>query len=623
MIHAGDGVGRHVMSRNAMASGKSDLLRRVLAWFANVPIEDPVDRKNAFFMQFFFAFYGCMQPLNKIYILSHANLHLLISSHSHELRGTIIPFAVDIATDVAMSASAWTGFYLIRRGFFRRAIKQFLAVVIVSALVYFSVTGITDTRDDSIFFVTMIIAGLMLGRRALWYVFGGTLLAYFAGMTVETLFPPKLPQILVGLYAGLPGTIWSYLAVAIVLDRSVQSLRKSYEQVNTKHRQLQQEIAEREQAQEQLLHAQKMDVVGKVASGVAHDINNVLGIILGFARTRDRLDEPNDDVAAVAQDLADALEGSELAARRGAAVCRKLLNFSRRGVTVTETFDVGEALHELRPLLQQLLPPIVQLKIETQHVPLLIHFDRSQWELALLNLVTNARDAMEGGGVCTIHAARYGASQIEVSIRDTGMGMTSETMQRALEPFFTTKPIGLGTGLGLSVVHDLVHRASGSLSIDSTLNAGTTVTIRLPRTDPVAMRIPEHLPATLRVWLIDDDDALRALLKTALTEGGCIVEEAANGAEAMQHLAASSSPPEVLICDHRMPDMDGATVLAHIHDRYPSVPAILISAYIDADTDTGNADHPLYARLPKPFSPEALVDRVHQVARRHATMEHV
>ncbi|RDS79665.1 response regulator [Dyella monticola] len=606
------------MSHSAVVGAGRGLLKRALAWLAKVPVDDPVDRSNAFFMQFFFAFYGCMQPLNKLYILSHANLHLLITAHSHELRGTSIPFIVDLATDVAMSASAWVGVYLIRRGLFRRAVKQFLSVIIVSAVVFFGVTGITDTRDDSIFFVAMIIAGLMLGRSALWYVYGGTLLAYFAGMTVETLFPPALPQVLVGLYAGLPGTMWAYLAVAIVLDRSVQSLRKSYEQVHRQHQQLQQEITEREHAREQLLHAQKMDAVGKLASGIAHDIHNVLGIVLGFARTRQRLDEPHEDMAPVARELADALEGTELAARRGAAVCRKLLNFSRRSVTLTETFDVAQALRELRPLLQQLLPPDIKLEIATPALPLLIHFDRNQFELALLNLVTNARDAMqEHGGVCVVSAADDGDGQIAITIRDTGAGMSAEAVQHAFEPFFTTKPVGLGTGLGLSVVYDLIHRAGGTVAIDSTPGIGTAIRMRLPRTDTLSARIPEPDLASLRVWLIDDDDDLRTLLSSALTQGGCVVDEAANGAEAMRHLAESSSAPQVLICDHRMPDIDGSTLLARIRERYPSVPAILISAYLERDADAGEGSHALNERLPKPFAPETLLTRVQQVARRH------
>nr|WP_225737436.1 ATP-binding protein [Dyella acidiphila] len=361
-----------------------------------------------------------------------------------------------------------------------------------------------------------------------------------------------------------------------------------------------------------------MDAVGKLASGIAHDIHNVLGIILGFARTRQRLDEPQDDLAPVAQELADALEGTELAARRGAAVCRKLLNFSRRSVTLTETFDVAEALRELRPLLQQLLPPNIRLEIKTPDQPLPIHFDRNQFELALLNLVTNARDAMQEGGVCVVGAEPYGDGQIEIAIRDNGSGMSAEAVQRAFEPFFTTKPVGVGTGLGLSVVYDLVQRAGGDVIIDSTPGFGTAVKIRLPRTDSVTAQMPEQSPASLRVWLIDDDDDLRTLLSSALAQGGCVVEAAANGTQAMQQLAQSSAPPEVLICDHRMPDMDGSTLLAHIRERYPAVPAILISAYLEGDTDGGEVNHALNERLPKPFAPETLLARVQQVAQRHA-----
>lgn len=601
------------------SAGPRALSKRAMAWLANVPIEDPVDRSNAFFMQLFFAFYGCMQILNKIYILTQANLPLLMYSRTHvyALRGTSVPFFVDLGTDVALSASAWFGVYLIRRGRFRQAVRQYLVVIIASALLYFTTSGVIESRDDSIFYVAMIIGGLMLGRPALWYVFAGTLLAFFAGMTMEVLSPPPLPRMLSSSYAGFPGTVYTFLTIAILLDRSVKSLRNSYEKVNRQHQQLQREIAEREQVREQVLHAQKMDAVGKLASGIAHDIHNVLGVILGFARTRQRLEEPYDQLEPVAQELADALQGSELAARRGAAVCRKLLNFSRRSVTMTETFDVTNTLRELRPLLQQLLPPSIQLDVKTPPVVFPIDFDRNQFELALLNLVTNARDAMPEGGLCVIDAVAYGERQLEISIRDSGIGMSDEIVQRVFEPFFTTKPIDVGTGLGLSVVYDLVNRAGGTIVIDSSPGLGTCVRIRLPLAEMVTSDTSQPSARSVCVWLIDDDNDLRTLLKTALEEGGCVVDEAANGTQALRQLATTPSAPDVLVCDHRMPDMTGSTLLAHIRERYPSVPAILISSYIDSDNVDSKTGHALNERLPKPFTPEVLVARVHEVARRH------
>lgn len=599
------------------------LLKRAMAWLANVPIEDPVDRSNAFFMQLFFAFYGCMQILNKLYILSQVNLPGVMYSRTHVfvLRDTLIPFMVDLGTDVALSASAWIGVYLIRRGQFRQAVKQYLATVIVSALLYFATNGIIDSRDASIFYVAMIIAGLMLGRPALWYVFAGILLSYIVGMTAETLFPQPVTHILSSSYAGLPGTVYVFLTIAVVLDRSVKSLRNSYEKVNWQHKQLQQEIAERELVREQVLHSQKMDAVGKLASGIAHDIHNVLGVILGFARTRQRMDEPQDNYEAVAEELADALQGTELAARRGAAVCRKLLNFSRRSVTMTETFDVTNTLHELRPVLQQLLPPSVRLDVKTSTAALPISFDRNQFELALLNLVTNARDAMADGGLCEIDSTAHGDNHVEITIRDSGTGMSPETVQRVFEPFFTTKPINVGTGLGLSVVYDLVTHAGGTIAIDSAPGLGTCVRILLPLTHIVADATLRPITQSVRVWLIDDDNDLRALLKIALEEDGCVVDEASNGTQALRQLATAHSAPQVLICDHCMPDMNGSTLLAHIREQYPAVPAILISSYLDGDGASSKAGHGLNERLPKPFTPEVLVALVHDVARRYPSHE--
>jgi signal transduction histidine kinase len=619
-------IGARKNSRRSQVSRKTEgatLLKRTLSWLANVPVEDPVDRSNAFFMQLFFAFYGCITPLNKLNLLMHANLPMLMYSRTHVsvLRGTSIPLFVDLATDVILTASAWIGIYLIRRGMFRLAVKQFLILIIASGVLFFATNGFVEELDSSMFFCAMIIGALMLGRQALWYVFGGTLLAYFTGMTMEMLFPTSAPRLLSSYYTAVLGVAYVFLMIAIVLDRSVKSLRNSYEQVKRQHKQLQHEIAERDLAREQVLHAQKMDAVGNLASGIAHDIHNVLAVILGFARRRQRLYEPNDNIAPIAQELADALEGTELAARRGAAVCRQLLNFSRRSVTMTETFDVAETLREMRPLLHQLLPPTTHLNVKLPDLSFLIDFDRNQFELALLSLVTNARDAMPDGGQCVIEATRFGKNHVEITIRDNGTGMSEETVQRVFEPFFTTKPVGVGTGLGLSVVYDLVNRAGGSIAIDSVLGSGTCVRIRLPMVQAVAQDARQPSAQSVRVWLIDDDDDLRMLLKAALEQGGCIVDEAANGTQAMRQLATSRSAPQVLICDHRMPDMDGSTLLAHIRERYPTVPAILISSYMEGDNPAGKFAHTLNERLPKPFAPEILLTHVQDMARRNAPSE--
>jgi signal transduction histidine kinase/ActR/RegA family two-component response regulator len=476
-------------------------------------------------------------------------------------------------------------------------------------------------NDAQILIMALAIGGLMLGRRVLWTIYATIVLAYAVGMTTEMLAHHGGLHLLKGAYAALPSMAVSNLLVVIILDRSIHALRTSLVESNTHRRQLQLEIAERERTQEQLLHAQKMDAVGKLASGIAHDINNVLGIVLGFTQERHRLIEPDAEFGNDALALADALEGAELAARRGAAVCRKLLNFSRRDVTHAETFDAAATLGELQPLLRQLLPAKVNLAIDTPTSPLSIHFDRSQFELALLNLASNAGDAMPGGGTCTISLAQEDSSRMVLSVQDTGTGIPEDVKPHIFEPFFTTKPTGSGTGLGLSVVYGLMRRAGGEIVVNSEPGHGTAFHFHLPLANAVTTEVSLALPeGCIRVLLIDDDDDLRALLAAALENGGCEVYEAANGAAAREIVARMVQPPHVLVCDHRMPDIDGATLLRMLRQRLPHVPAILISAYLDTDGSPPGQEDPFSERLPKPFAPDALLSRVLAAASRdHAS----
>jgi signal transduction histidine kinase len=225
-----------------------------------------------------------------------------------------------------------------------------------------------------------------------------------------------------------------------------------------------------------------MEAMGKVASGIAHDMNNIFGIIIGFSVERDRLpmdDSPDDDLGAVAE----AMDGIEIAARRGTAVCRKLLAFSRRDAANPEIFDIVSALRGILPLIRKVLPPTVQLQLQVPDTEIPVYFDRSQFELATINLASNARDAMPHGGTCTLSIESSGG-RVTLSIEDTGIGMSEEVKARIFEPFFTTKSVGDGTGLGLSVVDGLVRGAGGSTAVESEPGRGSIVRIQLPVAEP-------------------------------------------------------------------------------------------------------------------------------------------
>lgn len=597
------------------------MFQRLYSWLSRVPIDDPVDRRNAVFMQLFFAFVGTAIPLNKFFILIQMNWLMIAPFFGRVLPWPRLVFDIDLFTDLAMTVSAWLGIYLIRKNLFGRAVALFLIVLLGSAVLAYATMGYSAINDAQILIMALAIGGLMLGRRVLWMIYATIVFAYAVGMTTEMLAHHGGLHLLKGAYAALPSMALSNLLVVVVLDRSTYALRATLAESNAHRQQLQWEIGERERAQEQLLHAQKMDAVGKLASGIAHDINNVLGIVLGFAKERHRLNEPDAESTEDARVLADALEGVELAARRGAAVCRKILNFSRRDVTHAEIFDASASLRELRPLLRQLLPPAVDLIVDSPADSLPIYFDHSQFELALLNLASNARDAMPAGGVCSLSIVQEGASTILLTVQDTGIGVPDEVRSRIFEPFFTTKSTGSGTGLGLSVVYGLVQRAGGDIMVDSVPGQGTAFHLRLPKADAVPAPEFSSLPEErIRVLLIDDDEDLRALLSAALEDGGCLVTEAADGAQAIHLVEQMERAPHVLVCDHRMPDIDGVTLLSRLRPRLPRVPAILISAYLESDGSRPGQGDPYSERLPKPFAPDVLVARVLSAASRgHAS----
>ncbi len=494
------------------------MLARLRAWIDRIPVDDPVDRRNALFMQWLLLFEGLRTPLNKLYLASFHWQYLYDRFYSKARTGTRMAIAVDLGTDLAMTAVAWLGLYLIRTGKFRPAVSLYLAVVLGSGALAYAAFGYRATDGSITLIMVLALSGMMLGRRALWITYAAE-----AVVLIVSIAPTKIASIphvmpwLVEAYNSLPvRALMSYLLITVILDRSVNALRQSLVEANAQRRQLSWEMTERERAQEQLLHAQKMDAVGKLASGITHDLNNVFGIILGFSTERDRLTTPDALSDEDVQITADAMEGIELAARRGTTVCRKLLNFSRRDATHAETFDIASAIHELHPLLRQLLPPSILLDIRVPDSQLLIRFDRSQFALAIINLTANARDAMPSGGACTLSAEREGTHVI-LSILDTGIGMSASTKAKIFEPFFTTKPIGSGTGLGLSVVYDLIQRANGDIRIESEPGKGSVFRIRLPMvTASAASSEPGVTEAEEHGWalLIDDDNDLRSLLSS-------------------------------------------------------------------------------------------------------------
>ena len=443
-----------------------ELMKSLVAWLGRVPIDDPIDRRNAPTLQLLFFVIGTTLP---------------ISWARHLAVLTFPPgWGWVIAMDMVTSTLAFVGIFLIRRGHFRRAVTLFLATLLVGLQVdYLNVGFRALLPDQTSQMLSLVIGGLVLGRRSLWLVFAALIVMFLTGFWVDA---QRVGASVAHAFHNLPSVTFSYFVITLVLDRTLTSLRESLNDAETRGHQLEREMAERQRTQTQLVHSQKMEATGRLASGVAHDFNNILSVVMGFTAERHRLDDPDSDPRRDALALAEALEGIEGAAQRGVTLIRKLLCFGRRDSANAEVFDAGDVITELRPMLRQLFPSDVLLEMEMGEDPLPVFIDKAQFELMILNIASNARDAMSDGGLFKVIARRDEASRsVDILLSDTGQGIDEDTQQRVFEPFFSTKPTGEGSGLGLAVTYTLVTGANGDIVLTSIPGGGSTFHIRLPR----------------------------------------------------------------------------------------------------------------------------------------------
>ncbi len=387
---------------------------------------------------------------------------------------------------------------------------------------------------------------------------------------------------------------------------------------------LHQEIAERRQAEAALLQAQKVQAVGQLAGGIAHDFNNILQAVLGGAnliRRRAGNAEAVTGLAAMIQD----------AAQRGQSVTRRLLAFSRREELRADRLDLGELLGSLRDILRATLG--ARYRVETvmaEGLPPVLA-DRGQLEAVLVNLATNARDAMPAGGTLTFsaeiqrlegRAAGLAAGDyIRLVASDDGEGMSAETLARATEPFFTTKPLGQGTGLGLAMARSFAEGSAGRLFIASEPGRGTQVTLWLPVAgaadagepdpEPERQARPRSPDLPCHVLLVDDDTVVRQILASELAEEGCKVTEAAEGGAALAMLD-SGADIDILVSDLAMPGLDGVALIREVQRRRPDLPSVLITGYAGdaAALATGQGFPSTFILVRKPVTGAGLADRI-------------
>ncbi|MFN0245543.1 MAG: ATP-binding protein [Kofleriaceae bacterium] len=331
---------------------------------------------------------------------------------------------------------------------------------------------------------------------------------------------------------------------------------------------------ERDRLHQQLVHAQRMEAVGTLSAGMAHDMNNILGSIMSFAEIA------RADLGSPISNPHEELELIISQAARGAELTRALLAFSRRGQYRKQALSVGELVHDVGAMLVRTLPKAITLRIDAPNEPIFISGDPTQLVQVLINLAVNAADAINGSGTISIITRAEGdIAQIEVV--DTGTGMDEETLKRVFEPFFTTKERGKGTGLGLSTVWGIVTGHLGTLDVRSTVGRGTTFTIRLPMTDerPVAVSPPPPAPDNDKVvrtmiLVVDDEPNVRRGTRRILERKGYETLEAVNGAEALEVFAAHSDEIGLVVLDMVMPVMGGHECFERLREK-TKVPVLI------------------------------------------------
>ena len=332
---------------------------------------------------------------------------------------------------------------------------------------------------------------------------------------------------------------------------------------------------------EQLLHAQRLESLGRLAGGVAHDFNNLLTVIEGNLHlTLDGL-----PAGADREPLVDAIGASE----RAANLTRQLLAVGRKQVIARSVFDLGQHVEDIARMLQRVLGDGIELHVAALERDLWVNADPNQIEQVLMNLAANARDAMPDGGACHIDVERARAAGppfVRIRIRDTGVGMDAPTRARLFEPFFTTKGPGQGTGLGLSTAYGVVQQHGGSITVHTTSpGAGATFDVLLPAVEATVRTPPESMAAfapsngTETVLLVEDEEAVRRVAERFLRRQGYNVLVASGGAEALDIAAAAGRPLDLLFTDVMMPGMNGFELAEHLRRRQSDIKVLFVSGY--------------------------------------------
>lgn len=601
--------------------------RAVRAWLDRVPVTDPFERRQAQSLQIFSLIVAAELAITEI------------ARSIHRVRPTPPEIYV-------LGALTIFAFVMLRRGAWRIAAAAYLMGIVATMCYDVWSGGLAANRWNERFFaLPLTAAGLLLGRRAMWATLGVFAAVITAGALRDAgALGGTGPQAAPMPPLGSPVQIIVMLAImAIIVDRFGLTLRsaltsavvrrheaeRAWAELRVAHAELETEMARREQAEAQLIEAQRMEAVGQLAGGIAHDFNNDLTAVIAF---NELASQSIDQDHRAARDLRQAIGAAEHAGR----LTQDLLTFARKRSVHPTVVSVEERIEALVPMLRGLLGPQSAVETDFDTAGFVVMIDPGQMEQIFINLVVNAHQAMPRGGRVTIgtchRCVTNGATRdrtgwggrrapgdwVEITVRDTGEGMSEETMRRAFEPFFTTKLAGHGTGLGLAICYGIITQAGGHIRLSSEAGLGTTCHIALPRVleaaEPFSRDELETAPpgGTETVLLVDDEARVRLSTARLLRELGYTVLEAASGLDAINLIRVHHESLALVITDVVMPHVAGGALAEWLRQHQPGIKLMFITAHSGdiVERQTILRDNAIV--LTKPFSRSGLARSVRQ-----------
>jgi two-component system cell cycle sensor histidine kinase/response regulator CckA len=405
-----------------------------------------------------------------------------------------------------------------------------------------------------------------------------------------------------------------------------ESAQLQARQVEKTNKELNKEIANRKQTEETLRQAQKMEAVGQLAGGVAHNFNNMLMVIRGHAALSLNRIHSGHPLRRELNEIVKTVD-------RASSLTRQLLAFSRKQVLQWRVLDLNTLVTQMAELLPPVLGQDIHLILDLDPQLGRVKIDAAQMEQVIMNLILNARDAMPGGGHLTIttanaqiddswvrlgHGVRPGP-HVVLTVRDTGYGMDEDTQARMFDPFFTTKDKNRGTGLGLSTVYGTIDQSGGSITVSSKPGEGTTIQIFLPRVEEAIQTVEleeehhEDSNGAETILVVEDDDAVRRMTREFLIIKGYTVKEARSGMEAIEFLGKHKEPIDLVITDVVMPGMKGRELGGRLAALRSGIKILYMSAHTEDTVMDLDMLAPGTAFIEKPFSPEELASKVREV----------